>query len=296
MPNARYSSLLVLAVLYGCGTPTHHAAAPPPMAPLPPAPPPEFAPRGPSTAPAYDPTRARASAESGARDDRAELPASSAAPARPGLGTEWGENRDSRLSFVSFERQSYSRPVAITSLHYNDRDGIRALTRHGAIAAYSSAAPAAPLSVRLLDASGTPLPAFALGSRTYVMGDHGERYVLQIQNHTGARVEAVATVDGLDVIDGRAGSFEKRGYIIEPWSSLEIEGFRRSVSEVAAFRFGSVQNSYAASKGAERNVGVVGVAFFTERGAGPMPWLEEEAQRRHQADPFPGRFAAPPHH
>jgi hypothetical protein len=100
-------------------------------------------------------------------------------------------------------------------------------------------------------------------------------------------------VDGLDVIDGRPGSFDKRGYLVNPWASVEIDGFRRSMEQVAAFRFGSVARSYAASKGDARNVGVIGVAVFAERGSG-YPWLAPEVDRRHGADVFPGRFATPP--
>lgn len=95
------------------------------------------------------------------------------------------------------------------------------------------------LSVRLSDGSGSPLPTYGLGARNYVVGDDGNRYVIQIQNHTGQRFETVVSVDGLDVIDGQPASFEKRGYLIGPWASLEIDGFRRSMDQVAAFRFGS---------------------------------------------------------
>jgi hypothetical protein len=104
----------------------------------------------------------------------------------------------------------------------------------------------------------------------------------------------VATVDGLDVMDGDRGSFAKRGYLIEPGARLRIDGFRRSLDDVAAFRFGPVSESYAARQGDDGNVGVIGVAFFCERGASP-PWLSREAARRLDADPFPGRFARPPH-
>jgi hypothetical protein len=170
------------------------------------------------------------------------------------------------------------------------------MTRGAALSSY--AVPALPiaggaLSVRLVDTWGSPLPAYDLGSRKYVTGRSGDRYVIQIQNHTGQRFEAVASVDGLDVIDGRPGSLAKRGYLIAPFGSLEIEGFRRSMREVAEFQFGSVSNSYAARTGTDRNVGVIGVAFFEERGAA-SPWLEREAERRRDAEPFPNHFAPPP--
>jgi hypothetical protein len=145
----------------------------------------------------------------------------------------------------------------------------------------------------LLDDNGAPLPSANFAGQDYVAGADGQRYVIQIENHTRNRVEAVATVDGLDVVDGKDGSIGKRGYLIDPWSTLQIDGFRRSQSAVAAFRFGAVKDSYAARKGNDRSVGVIGVAFFHERGS-VLPWTERELERRDAANPFPGGFASPP--
>jgi hypothetical protein len=147
--------------------------------------------------------------------------------------------------------------------------------------------------VRLLDAAGNPLPARERDGRRYVEGRDGERYIIELDNRSPQRFEVVATVDGLDVLDGQKGGFHKRGYILGPWSHFRIEGFRRTQDEVAAFRFGAVSDAYAAQKGDDTDVGVIGVAFFGERGA--ISWSRaREAERRHQADPFPGRFAEPP--
>jgi hypothetical protein len=215
---------------------------------------------------------------------------------RPGLGTSWGETRTSRVSSAPFERSDAESPFAVTTLNYNDSTGVRAMTRGASLGAPTRDGidvAGGALSVRLLDASGRPLPTYDFGSRRFVVGNDGDRYVIQVQNHTGNRVEAVATVDGLDVIDGRPGSFEKRGYLLGPWATVEIDGFRQNFAEVAAFRFGSVRSSYAEKKGEGRNVGVIGVAFFSEQNA-PYPWLRPEVERRRDADPFPGRFAAPP--
>jgi hypothetical protein len=215
---------------------------------------------------------------------------------RPGLGTQWGENRDSRVSSAPFDRSDDEHPTATSTLFYNDAEGIRAMTRDSAMGLPSRAGVelgGGALSVRLLDSSGAPLPTYALGARSYVVGDDGNRYVIQIQNHTGQRFETVVSVDGLDVIDGQPASFGKRGYLVGPWASLEIDGFRRSMDQVAAFRFGSVSRSYAASKGDSRNVGVIGVALFNERGSA-FPWFAREVEQRHGADAFPGRFATPP--
>ncbi len=219
---------------------------------------------------------------------------------RPGLGTTWGETRTSYVSNQAFDRADYSHPFALVSLNYNDESGVQAMARragnaYGSFEASNVEVAQDALTVQILDESGSPLRSATFGGRDYVVGSDGQRYVIQIENHTGNRFEAVASVDGLDVIDGQSGSLAKRGYLIDPWSSLNIDGFRRSQAEVAAFRFGAVKDSYAARKGNDRNVGVIGIAFFHERGSS-LPWTERELQRRDTANPFPGQVAAPPPH
>jgi hypothetical protein len=216
---------------------------------------------------------------------------------RPGLGTTWGETRTSRVSNAPFERASES-PFSLSTLHYNDQSGISAMLRGGSFVDFrgeGSSAGNGVLTVRLTDESGSTLPTFHSQGRTLIQGEVGQRYMISISNQTSSRFEAVVTVDGLDVIDGRAGSFAKRGYLIQPFGSVEIDGFRQSMDEVAAFRFGSVRGSYAAQKGNDRNVGVIGVAVFAERGARQV-WSQRELDRRDQAQPFPGRFASPAGH
>ena len=151
------------------------------------------------------------------------------------------------------------------------------------------------MSIR--DGSGDALEAVRTGDRTYVIGEEGQRYSIVLVNHTGRRFEAVATVDGLDVLDGEAGSLASRGYVLMPFATLEIDGFRQSRDVVAAFRFSKVGESYAARTGKPRNVGVIGVAFFSERGDDPAwtAWTAGELERRETANPFPlDRFAKPP--
>jgi hypothetical protein len=220
-----------------------------------------------------------------------------AADDRPGLGTSWGETRESRVSSEAFAREQPNRPFAVASLFYNDAQGVHAMARRAGFSDLGSGevrVAGGALTVRLLDAHGNPLAGFNSSGRTHFVGVDGERYMIQLQNHTGQRVEAVATVDGLDVVDGRPGGFSKRGYLLAPFSTIEIDGFRRSTEAVAAFRFGSVRDSYAARKGSDRNVGVIGVAFFQEAGS-RFPWTQREIDQRNSADPFPGRFATPPH-
>lgn len=214
------------------------------------------------------------------------------APERPGLGTEFGEELASHVVEQSFERAAAD-PFALVAIHYNDAAGIQAQAayRGATLAPVWAATPAGGVSIALIDESGALLPGFTADGRTYVVGQAGRRYTIRVENRTGGRYELVASVDGLDVIDGRSASFAKRGYILTPGSTLDIDGFRTSDDQVAAFRFGRVAASYAARTGEDRNVGVIGLALFAERGS---EWTEDELQRRETADPFPSRYAAPP--
>ena len=82
------------------------------------------------------------------------------------------------------------------------------------------------------------------------------------------------------------GTFANRGYVIGAWDTLDIDGFRQSQDEVAAFRFAKVRDSYAAQTGDARNVGVIGVAFFAQRGD---DWNVRELQTRDTREPLPPR-------
>ncbi|MEZ4264976.1 MAG: hypothetical protein R3F39_01260 [Myxococcota bacterium] len=112
---------------------------------------------------------------------------------------------------------------------------------------------------------GRACPETRSGRTRWVMGEFGERYVIRVTNRSDRWTEAVVTVDGRDVVNGTSGSYSNRGYLIAPWDSVDIEGFRVSTSEVAAFRFTTVGDSYAGRVDGGRNAGVVGVAFFPER-------------------------------
>ncbi|MBA3464195.1 MAG: hypothetical protein H0T46_29845 [Deltaproteobacteria bacterium] len=123
----------------------------------------------------------------------------------------------------------------------------------------------APYDVQILRESGDVLPTYAFKDRFYVQGNANERYIIRILNPTPNRIEAVVSVDGLDVVDGENGDLRKRGYVVPPYGETRIEGFRTSSADVATFRFSSVVESYAGKKGKARNVGVVAVALFEEQ-------------------------------
>lgn len=227
----------------------------------------------------------------------AERPASEPAD-RPGLGTEWGETRRSSITTVPFVRADATAPIATAAMFYNDAEGARAMASSAGFQRTSGGlvnGGSGLVSIGLRDEHGGFLSGFVAGGKNYVIGEAGRRYSIVVRNRTQNRLEIVVSVDGLDVIDGRPAAFSKRGYLVDPQGELEIDGFRQSVDTVAAFRFGSVRGSYASQKhGDSRNVGVIGLAVFHERGTNPAPWTPGEVQRRQDANPFPGTFATPP--
>jgi hypothetical protein len=148
----------------------------------------------------------------------------------------------------------------------------------------------APYDVQVITENGETAPTFALKDRFYVQGNLNQRYTIRVTNPTARRVEAVVTVDGLDVVDGEAGDLAKRGYIVPAYSETRIEGFRTSLADVATFRFSSVDNSYAGKKGKARNVGVIAVAIFEETAPPPDQQIIRDSWRDTETgNPRPGR-------
>jgi hypothetical protein len=163
-------------------------------------------------------------------------------------------------------------------------------------------------TLEVVDEAGAPLRTFSFRGRTYVLGERGQRYLLRIRNGSARRIEVVASVDGRDVVDGTPAAWAKRGYLVEAYGEVTVDGFRLSRAEVAAFRFAPVADSYAARMGDALDVGVIGVAVFPEaqrrpievpsprwpppddaRGQGSVGRSEEEARR----DAGAARKAAP---
>lgn len=103
------------------------------------------------------------------------------------------------------------------------------------------------------------------GGRAYVAGEPGHRYAVMMQNRTGERVMAVLSVDGVNAVTGETADPYQGGYVLGPYERAEINGWRKSMSEVAQFVFSAPEWSYAARTGRPQNVGVIGIAVFRER-------------------------------
>jgi hypothetical protein len=154
------------------------------------------------------------------------------------------------------------------------------------------------LAAAALSACGSP-PAFAIGSlvdvqivdrsrgeqlsswqyrgASYVAGRPGDRYAVRLTNRSSGRILVVLSVDGVNAVSGETAAVGQTGYVLAPYQSAEITGWRKSYSEAAAFYFTALPDSYAARTNRPDNVGVIGAAVFRERVPEPVSRWREPA-------------------
>lgn len=125
-----------------------------------------------------------------------------------------------------------------------------------------------------------PTAEYYKDGKSFVEAREGTEYTLRLKNNSWKRVLAVLSVDGVEVIGGKAAAESNNGYIVDAYSSIDIKGYRVDGENVAAFRFAGGRLSYAATVGAttvvnkttgettqkvtEKNNGVIGVRVFEE--------------------------------
>jgi hypothetical protein len=101
--------------------------------------------------------------------------------------------------------------------------------------------------------------------RAYVVGKPGNEYQVTVRNRQREEVLAVVSVDGINVVSGETANPAQTGYVLSPSQAYDIQGWRKNLSETAAFYFTALPDSYAARTGRPDNVGVIGVALFRKR-------------------------------
>jgi hypothetical protein len=229
-------------------------------------------------APPYSPTKPRPPANAHPK----------AAEERPGLATGQGEEINAPWHRQSFVRASSKKPAGTGAIYYNNREGIEAMTGYKEKVDGVQRAAGDMIEWGIKGGFGY-LPSYQTygPSRRFVVGSRDSCYSIVLKNRCKSRLEVVLSVDGLDVIDGNTAGFSKRGYVIGSGETLEVKGWRTSPETVSRFKFSTVAGSYAnLAHGEHRNVGVVGLAVFTEQGVDPWTWMPREVDQRLEADPF----------
>lgn len=205
------------------------------------------------------------------------------------LGTQWGEGLESRVTHVDLERIS-ALPLERSEIYYNDSHSPGPAIKE--IPMINGR-----VSFAVLDQDGNKMDLVQHNGDLHLQSTAGERYELRLRNFGNRTYEVVSTVDGLDVLNGQPGSLHHRGYVLEPGRILTIRGFRRSNTEVAAFRFSSFDDADASNseQGGPHNLGVLGLAVFQLNTSLPS---SQAVSTSHLPQAFPADASqvTPPHY
>ena len=170
-----------------------------------------------------------------------------------------------------------------------------ALATASAAAALPALAVGNLADVRIFDrAAGRELPVYWHEGKAYVVGKPGNEYSVSVRNSAGEDLLAVMSVDGVNVLSGETAASRQGGYIVSPWASLDVKGWRKSLQDTAAFYFTSLGDSYAARTGRPDNVGVIGVALFKRKYEPPRTyneWERRDSPKREKSDSAPSANA-----
>lgn len=113
---------------------------------------------------------------------------------------------------------------------------------------------------------GRSITEYPHNGQVFVEGREGSAFEISVRNNNPFRVEAVISVDGLSVMDGKEAGINSSGYLVEPGETIKVPGWKLSDAQVASFEFAGKGKSYAAqSTGSARNTGVIGLMAFKER-------------------------------
>lgn len=142
--------------------------------------------------------------------------------------------------------------------------------------------------------TGATLPLYHHRGEYWVAGQYGAKYAIAVRNKLGERVLAVTAVDGVNVLSGETAAWDQTGYVFSPWQQYQVTGWRKSSSEIAAFEFSALGDSYAGRTGRPGNVGVIGVALFREQAPEPVAQTPAYSSRKErEADASLGFRNAP---
>ena len=133
------------------------------------------------------------------------------------------------------------------------------------------------LAARMVDVTvidrntGERLTTYRHDGKLYIAGTPGDAYAVELKSKRGERVLTVLSVDGINVLTGQTAATLQSGYVIDAGQRYGINGWRKSMDDVAQFVFTALPDSYAARTGRPGNVGVIGVAVYREKVAPPSP-------------------------
>jgi len=141
--------------------------------------------------------------------------------------------------------------------------------------------------------NGRPVREYLHEGKTFIEGRQGSDFELVVRNNSNKRVMAVLSVDGLSVINGTTASQDSPGYVLGPYQSITIPGWKLTNDEAAKFTFSGKKDSYTQmSTGSAKNCGVLGVLSWSEKVPVPVAVLPPAfANLNTTASPFYGNVS-----
>lgn len=139
------------------------------------------------------------------------------------------------------------------------------------------------LDVSVISSSRGKLKEYEANSRgrnqrSYVVARDNDNYKIKIRNNSNNRIGVVVTVDGRNIISGKKSYLKstERMYVLKPWKTETLSGWRRNKNKVNRFYFTSANDSYAEAWGDQSAMGVIAVAAFKEK----RPHYENDYRRK----------------
>ncbi len=132
--------------------------------------------------------------------------------------------------------------------------------------------------------------------RHYFQANRGRNYSLVVRNSTGERIGVLIAVDGLNVVNGERSRLgrDETMYVLDPWETATINGWRTSLREVRKFVFVDEERSYAERTGqANGDLGWIRVLSFREKNA-QLGWgrIRGDRNQRDDRDDYRDEYGA----
>ena len=123
------------------------------------------------------------------------------------------------------------------------------------------------LSVKI---KGHPITEYFHNGDVFVEGRHGSEFEIEVINRNPFEVEAVISVDGRSIINGKEASATSDGYVIGANETSVIPGWKVNEEQAAAFIFAAKRDSYATqTTGSSSNNGVIGMMAYAAQNRRP---------------------------
>jgi len=115
--------------------------------------------------------------------------------------------------------------------------------------------------------------------RTYLLVPRlGTEFEVVIRNHGANRIKALLTIDGLSAITALPATELDAGYVVDPFSTLRLNGWRRNLGTVSAFRFEEREYTVAYAIGRPEDIGVIRLLAIEELWGHTEPMVEPKDQ------------------